>query len=205
MIKPHLQLITDRSLSKRPFLEMIEESLQGGVTLVQLREKNLATNDFLKLGEEVHHLTKKYQVPLIINDRLDIALAISAEGVHLGQSDKPYAEARKMLGASKIIGLTVENEHQVLIANQFSDIDYLGVSSIFATGTKNDIQHIFGLEGLQKVRSLTPHFLVGIGGINLDNCKDVIKSGADGIAVVSVICSNPHPQQIVNKLLEVIK
>lgn len=198
---PHLHLVTDRTLSHLPFLQMIEESLRGGITTLQLREKNISTKEFIALGEQVKRLTKFYNVPLIINDRVDVAIAIDAEGVHLGQSDMPYPIAREILGPNKIIGLTVENDEQVIDAEKYLDINYLGVSSLFPTGTKDDIQTIFGLDGLKRVRSLTKHNLVAIGGVNLQNVQDVLLHGANEVAVVSAICSAANPEEKVQEFL----
>jgi thiamine-phosphate pyrophosphorylase len=188
-----LYLVTDRSLSNmRPIERIVEEAVKGGVTMVQLREKNCCTNDFVKLAIRLKQILKQYNVPLIINDRLDIVLAADAEGLHIGQSDMPYPIARKILGYNKIIGLSVETIAQAKDANLL-DVDYIGISPVFFTGTKTDIQTPLGLEGIREIASFTKHHIVGIGGIHAGNAKAVIEAGAAGVAVVSAIVSADDP------------
>jgi len=190
-----LYLVTDRSLSKgRPIEWIVEEAVKGGVTMVQLREKDCSTNDFLELAILLKKTLEQYNVPLIINDRIDIVLAANADGLHIGQSDMPYHIARKILGYKKIIGLSVETSSQAKEANLL-DVDYIGISPVFATGTKTDISTPLGLEGIREIASFTKHPIVGIGGIHILNTKAVIDAGAKGIAVVSAICSATDPQQ----------
>jgi thiamine-phosphate pyrophosphorylase len=129
---------------------------------------------------------------LIINDRLDVALAANADGLHIGQSDMPYAMARQLLSKDKIIGLSVENMDQVLKANDL-DVDYIGISPVFSTPTKTDTAQPFGLEGIRQVMAVSLHPAVAIGGINFTNATSIIRAGANGIAVVSAICSASNP------------
>lgn len=199
-----LYLVTDRSLSLgRPLETVVEEAVRGGVTMVQLREKDASTLDFYNLAMRLKSILKPYNVPLIINDRLDIALACDAGGLHIGQSDMPYTVARKLLGKNKIIGLSVENVEDALDANNL-DVDYIGISPVFSTQTKTDTATALGLEGIREITRISGHPSVGIGGINLANAQDIIQAGADGISVVSAIMSAPDPQQSARQLKEII-
>lgn len=204
MIPWQLYLVTDGPLSKgRPVELIVEQALAGGVTCVQLREKNIATRDFIALTERVLPLTRAAGVPCLINDRIDVALATNADGVHLGQQDMPYHMARHLLGPDKIIGLSVETVEQAQAA-QALDVDYLGVSPIYCTPTKEDLQTQFGLAGLRDVRARSQHPLVAIGGLNLQTIPDVVRTGADGIAVVSAICSAEDPRAAASELYQCI-
>lgn len=195
MIDLSLYLVTDRLLSLGRDMEwIVEESVKGGVTMVQLREKDCSTREFIGLAIRLKQKLAPYNVPLIINDRMDVALAADADGLHIGQSDMPYEMARKLLGKEKIIGLSVENFEQALEANAM-DVDYIGISPVFSTATKTDTSQPFGIEGLQKVMGVTKHAAVAIGGINLNNAKEIIQSGANGLAVVSAICSADNPRE----------
>ena len=199
-----LYLVTDRSLSLgRPLETVVEEAVRGGVTMVQLREKDASTLDFYNLAMRLKSILKSYNVPLIINDRLDIALACDAEGLHVGQSDMPYAVARKLLGKDKIIGLSVESIQDAIDANNL-DVDYIGISPVFGTQTKTDTAPALGLEGIREITRISGHPSVGIGGINLTNAQDIIQAGADGISVVSAIMSASDPQRSARQLKETI-
>ena len=188
-----LYLVTDEVLSKgRPIEWIVEEAVKGGVTMVQLREKNSTTRDFVERAIKLKSSLSKYDVPLIINDRLDVLLACDADGLHIGQSDMPYQIARKILGKNKIIGLSIESLEEAEETNLL-DVDYIGISPVFSTMTKTDTKIEFGLDGVKKVTSICRHPSVGIGGINLTNAADIVASGADGIAVVSAIMSADNP------------
>lgn len=196
----NLYLVTDRSLSLgRPLEQVVEEAVKGGVTMVQLREKYCSTLEFYQQAVLLKKLLFHYNVPLIINDRLDIALACDADGVHIGQSDIPYAIARKMLGYGKIIGLSVETMEQAREANLL-DVDYIGISPVFKTPSKTDTLQPFGKEGVQQVMSFTKHPSVAIGGIHPDNAGEIFCAGANGIAVISAIMSAPDPQKAAREL-----
>jgi thiamine-phosphate pyrophosphorylase len=172
--------------------------------MVQLREKHLSTRLFIDEARRIKRLLALYKVPLIINDRVDVALAAGAEGVHIGQDDMPYPEARRLLGGAAIIGLSVETEEQVREAEAF-DVAYLGVSPIFDTPTKTDTKGSWGLEGLARVRKLSRHPLVAIGGISEVNAESVIRTGADCIAVVSALSSAPDPRKAAERLNGIIQ
>ena len=200
-----LYLVTDRELSNgRSLSYIVEEAVKGGVTMVQLREKDCTTREFYELGIRMKALLAPLHIPLIINDRLDIALAVDADGLHIGQSDMPWQVGRGILGKNKILGLSVETMQQVEEANRM-DVDYIGISPVFATLTKTDTLQPFGLKGLKEATSLSRHPAVAIGGINLQNAAQVMDSGADGIAVVSAISSVDNPQQAATQLKLAIK
>lgn len=203
-----LYLVTDRALSQgRPLAEIVRAAAAGGATMVQLREKECDTREFVELGRALHDLLKPLGIPLIVNDRADIARVIEAEGLHIGQHDMTYADARGVLGPEAIIGLSVENEEQARECLSFAGLDYIGASPVFATPTKTDTAQALGLEGLQRLRRIVgPEMpMVAIGGINRSNIQDIIRSGADGVAVVSAICSAPDPEAAARALLHEIK
>jgi len=200
-----LYLVTDRALcGNRSIADVVIEAVSGGVSCVQLREKDLSTRAFIEEARIILKLLKPYKVPLIINDRVDVALASGADGVHIGQDDMPYETARKLMGKDAIIGLSVETWEDVENA-QSLDVDYLGVSPVFATPTKTDTKGAWGLDGLVRIRSFSRHSLCAIGGINMKNAADVVKAGASSIAVVSAICSAENPYLEAQKLSTIIK
>lgn len=199
-----LYLVTDRPLSLGRDMEwIVEEAVKGGVTMVQLREKDCSTREFIELAVRVKKALQPHNVPLIINDRLDVALAADADGLHIGQSDMEYGTARKLLGKDKIIGLSVENIEQVHQANEL-DVDYIGISPVFSTSTKTDTALPFGLTGVEQTMKISRHPAVAIGGINLSNAADIMLAGANGIAVVSAICSAESPMEAAKLLKEKI-
>jgi thiamine-phosphate pyrophosphorylase len=190
-----LYLVTDRSLSRgRSSLEIVRAAVRGGVTCVQLREKTGATRAFIEEALSVKAFLDSCGVPLIINDRVDVALAVGADGVHLGQSDLPLAAARALVGASMVIGISAESVRDAVEA-QSGGADYLGVSPIFATPTKTDTATPLGLDGLRAIRAAVKTPLVAIGGLNRGNAAAAIRSGADGVAVVSAIVAAEDPEQ----------
>jgi len=200
-----IYLVADRTACLgRPVEEVILAAVKGGVSIVQLREKDVSTRFFIEEAQRIKELLAPYDVPLIINDRIDIALAVDADGVHIGQEDMPYPVARRLLGRSKIIGLSVETEAQVKEAETF-DVDYISVSAVFPTPTKTDVKHVWGLEGLKRVKTLSRHKVVAIGGINSHNAAEVIQAGADSIAVVSAICSAEDPEVAARQLKEIFE
>ncbi|MBN1545336.1 MAG: thiamine phosphate synthase [Syntrophaceae bacterium] len=189
-----LYLVTDRELcGVRGVESVVEQAVKGGVRYVQLREKDTTTRDFIELAARIKDILAPMRVPLIINDRVDVALAVGADGVHVGQDDMPYQTARRIMGPSALIGLSVESWDDV-VAAQSLDVDYLGVSPVFSTPTKTDTKGVWGLEGLARIRAYSRHPLVGIGGINAANTEAVVKAGADCVAVVSAICAAEDPR-----------
>lgn len=186
-----LYLVTDRTcLGDRDLAQSIESAIQGGVTLVQLREKSVSTREFLKLAEIVKEITTRYGISLIINDRLDIALAVDADGLHVGQDDLPMLKARELLGPNKIIGVSASTLAEALLAQQ-QGADYLGVGAIFSTSTKTDAKEV-SLKQLELIKKSVSIPVVGIGGINVSNAKQVMATGIDGVSVVSAILAQEN-------------
>ena len=199
-----LYLVTDRGLARgRSTLEIVSAAVDGGATVVQLREKDCSTRDFIEQGLTIKEFLKDRGVPLIINDRVDVAQAVEADGVHLGQTDMPLAVAKKILGDSIIIGISAESLQDAIEAEK-GGADYLGASPIYATPTKTDTAPPLGLEGLQEIREAVRIPLVAIGGLNCDNAAEVIRNGADGVAVVSAIIAADDPQKAANTLKQII-
>jgi thiamine-phosphate pyrophosphorylase len=198
-------LVTDRRISSpRAVDDIVAAAARGGVTIVQLREKDLPTKEFINAARSAREILSPYGVPLIINDRVDVALACRADGVHIGQNDMPYPDARRLMGPDAIIGLSIETMEQAMEAQKW-DVDYLGVSPVFHTATKEDIAAEWGLAGLKMLRSKSRHPLVAIGGINLRNAKSVIGAGADGLAIVSGICGSLNPEGATGDFLECVR
>lgn len=189
-----LYLVTDQGLTRgRPLADVVEAAVRGGATCVQLREKQLATRDFVAMAMVLRSLLAPLRVPLVINDRIDVALACGADGVHLGQDDMPPGDARRLLPPHVFIGWSVETPAQVRQA-ALLPVDYLGVSPVFATPTKTDTKAPWGLAGLREARALTVLPLVAIGGIHAGNAREVMAAGADSVAVVSALCGADDPQ-----------
>ncbi len=194
-----LYFITDSTgISEEEFLEKAESALKGGVTLLQLREKNKTTREYITLAEKVHFLTEKYNVPLIIDDRVDVAMAVGCEGVHLGQSDMPIDAARKILGENIIIGATAKSVEQALEAYN-SGADYLGVGAIFPTATKVKTIHT-STETLSKICNAVPIPVNAIGGLNKNNINVLNGIDISGICVVSAVMKADKPEEEVKKL-----
>ena len=200
-----LYLVTDRPLSGgRDMAWIVREAAAGGVTMVQLREKECSTAEFIALARELKRALQPLGIPLIINDRVDVALAVDADGVHIGQSDMPYDVARRLLGPDKIIGLSVETMEEVIAANAL-DVDYIGISPVYATPTKTDTLAPFGLEGIEEVMRLSRHRCVAIGGMNRDTIGEVIARGVEGVAVVSAIVAADSPREASEELAAIIR
>jgi thiamine-phosphate pyrophosphorylase len=196
-----LYLVTDRRLSLgRSIEDVVLASVKGGVTCVQLREKECSSREFLDLALRLKAELSGSGVPLIINDRIDVALAAGADGVHLGQSDIPLQMARKISAGRLIIGVSASSVEDAVRAES-GGADYVGISPVFSTPTKTDTSEPQGLEGVRKMRQAVKIPLVGIGGLNLSNAGQVIKSGADGVAVVSAIVSSSDPEKAAKDLL----
>ena len=200
-----LYLVTDRVLCGNRSLEGVaHQALVGGAACIQLREKDVSTRFFVEEARKMKALTVRFRVPLIINDRIDVALASGADGVHIGQDDMPYAEARRLMGPKAIIGLSVETWDDVVEAEEL-DVNYLGVSPVFETPTKTDTKGNWGLEGLARIKAYSHHPLVAIGGLNASNAKEAVMAGADCIAVVSAICAAPDPLLASREINDIIQ
>lgn len=187
-------VITDRRLAgDRPLTEVVAAAVRGGATVVQLRDKAATTRELLRMGEELLAVTRPAGVPLIVNDRLDVALALDADGVHLGQEDLPAAVARRLLGPDKILGVSADTVEEALEAQQ-AGADYLGVGDVFGTRSKPDAGEAIGLEGLRRVAEAVRIPVVGIGGVTAENAAAVVEAGAAGVAVLSAVMGAPDPE-----------
>ena len=172
--------------------EQVRRLIGGGEAFIQLREKYAAPQDFYNAAEDALKIARENNVKLIINDRVDIALALKADGVHLGQDDLPPAEARRILGEKAIIGFSTHSVEQAVEAVKMP-VEYIAIGPVFATRTKENPDEIVGLEGVSRVREAIGDFpLVAIGGIGLNNFSDVLRAGADSVAVISDIISRPE-------------
>ena len=200
LIDLSLYLVTNNSEDEEKFLNIIEESIKGGVSVVQLREKNAETLDFYNLALKVKEITRKYNVPLIINDRIDIALAIDADGVHVGQSDIPAKIARSMIGEDKILGVSAATIKEAAKA-QLDSTDYIGVGAVYPTNTKDDASAVSKKELKEIVESVNIP-VVAIGGITKENVCELRDSGISGISVVSAIMNAQNPKLASENLLK---
>jgi len=181
-----LYAVTDRTwLKGRSLADAVDEALRAGVTFLQLREKELDYESFLRLAKEIKIIADKYKVPYVINDNVDVAMACGADGVHVGQEDMDARDVRKIIGPSKILGVSAQTVDQALRAEE-SGADYIGVGSVFPTSTKPDAEAV-SLETLKEICRTVSIPVVAIGGINRDNAMKLAGSGIDGIAVVSAI------------------
>jgi thiamine-phosphate pyrophosphorylase len=199
-----LYLVTDRALSLgRSNLEVIEAAVSGGVTVVQLREKEASTQEFYQEGLRIKDYLKAAHIPLIINDRIDIALALDADGVHLGQEDMPVDVARKILGPHKIIGASAFTTEEAGAAESMG-ADYVGLSPIFATKTKPELVEEIGIKKISSLKRAVKIPVVGIGSMNQTNAYEAVRAGLDGVAVVSAICSQEDPRAAAQALKKVV-
>lgn len=199
-----LYLCTDRGLMSSPTVEeAVEQAILGGCTLIQLREKDCSSRDFYETARSVKAVTDRYNIPLIINDRPDIALAVGADGVHVGQSDLPCKVLRGILGEDKIIGVSASNLEEAVQAEK-DGADYLGVGAMYATGTKTDAE-IVSMDELRKIREAVSLPIVVIGGINRETAPAFRNTGIDGLAVVSAVIAQPDIREAARELLDLFK
>ena len=199
-----LYFITDSTgFNEDEFLFRVEEALKGGATILQLREKDKSTREYIELAEKVHSITKNYNVPLIIDDRVDVALAIDAEGVHVGQSDMPVSTARKLMGEDKTVGATAKTVSQALEAYE-QGADYLGVGAIYPTTTKVKTV-LTSTETLDAICKAVPIPVNAIGGLNKNNVDILRGTGISGICVVSAIMKSDDPKTETEILLSLAK
>lgn len=181
-----LYAVTDRSwLSDRSLATLVEESIKAGVTFVQLREKNLNFNEFVELAKEIKIITDKYNVPYVINDNVEVALACNADGVHVGQRDMGASNVREKIGTDKILGVSVQTVEQAILAEK-NGADYIGVGAVFSTSTKLDASDV-SFDTLKEICTAVSIPVVAIGGINKENILELSGSGVNGVAVVSAI------------------
>ncbi len=199
-----LYLVTDRGLMSTGTLEeAVEQALAGGCTMVQLREKELPAREFYQSALRVREITKRHGVPLIVNDRVDVAMAAGADGVHVGQGDLPAREARRLIGPGKLLGVSVANEAEALRA--VSDgADYLGVGAMYPTDTKTDTREVT-MEELVHIRRAVSVPIVVIGGINERTAPDFAGTGIDGLAVVSAVIAQPDIAAASRRLAELFR
>lgn len=212
-----LYLVTDSTaavLGDKDLVSVVESAIAGGVTLVQYRDKTSETNDLIKMAGRLHEVTKKHQVPLLINDRVDVAMVVGAEGVHLGQDDMDIIDARKLLGAEAIIGVTCSNFEEAYTATT-NGANYLGIGTMYATPTKENTKSIIGPQGTKQIlEGLSAYNIdiatVAIGGINASNVQRIMyQSGSsskslDGVAVVSALVAAPDPRATAQHLRRLI-
>ena len=199
-----LYLCTDRRLMTSPTIEAsVESALRGGTTVIQLREKDCSSREFYELGLRVKKITERYHAPLIINDRVDIALAVGAAGVHVGQGDLPCKVVREMIGPDMIVGVSAATLEEAVRAEQ-DGADYLGVGAMYATATKTDTRPV-SMEELLKIRAAVKIPIVVIGGINKQTLGNFKGTGVDGLAVVSAIVAQPDPEAAARELLRMWK
>ncbi|RNJ26030.1 thiamine phosphate synthase [Halosegnis longus] len=198
-------LVTEARFSTHPTVETVEAAIAGGVDVVQLREKATSVRERYDLGRRLREVTRAADVPLIVNDRVDLAAAIDADGVHLGDDDLPVGVAREQLGGDAIIGRsvsTVEAAEEAAAAGA----DYLGVGAVFATGSKetDPEESEIGLDAVRAIDAAVDIPFVGIGGIDVTNARDVIAAGADGVAVISAITDTDDPEAATRSLRETV-
>ena len=196
--------VTDRTwLNGQTLEEQVEKAIKGGATFLQLREKKLCYDDFLKQAIELKKITDKYNIPFVINDNVDIAIAVDADGVHVGQKDMEAGKVRQKLGQNKIIGVSVQTVEQAILA-QKQGADYLGVGAVFSTSTKLDASEV-SFETLQKICNAVSIPVVAIGGISQSNILQLKGSGIDGVAVVSAIFAQKDITQATKELVALSK
>jgi len=196
-----LYLVTDKSDDVEKFLKTIEEAIKGGASVVQIREKTADTLDFYNLALKVKEITEKHDVPLIINDRVDVALAVDAEGVHVGQSDMPCDVTRALVGPDKIVGVSAATIEEARKAER-DGADYIGTGAVFPTATKDDAPKITKKDLKEIVESISIP-VVAIGGITLNNAHELNDTGIAGLSVVSAIMSSENPKKSSEELLKI--
>lgn len=200
-----LYAIIDNSIrSDLSNIEIAKRVLAGGARILQVRGKGLSSKELLNQSREIRKLTREAGATFIVNDRADIALLSDADGVHLGQDDLPISEARKILGRGKLIGISTHNIEQALKAEQ-EGADYIGFGPVFGTKTKADAEEAKGIEALKEVKKKVSIPVIAIGGINLENLKEVIAAGADGVAVISAIVKAENIEETTKRFIEAFK
>jgi len=205
LIDYSLYLITDRSFTgERDLLEVVAAAVRGGVTMVQLREKTVTAREVFARARSLRTLLEPAGIPLIINDRLDIAIAAACAGVHVGPQDMPVGVVRRAMGPDMLLGVSVHTAEDALEAEK-AGADYISVSPVFYTSTKPNISSPVGLKGVKTISDAVSIPVVGIGGINGSNIADLIRAGARGGAVVSAIMADPNPEEAASRLILTVK
>lgn len=198
-------VITDRrTAGDRSLLDIVRAAIRGGATVVQLREKAASTRAMIELGQALLEITRAAGIPLIVNDRVDVALAIGAEGVHVGQDDMPAAMARRLIGPDRILGVSARTVEEAIQAER-DGADYLGAGDVFGTPTKPDAGPPIGVEGLRQIVRAVSIPVVAIGGVTPQNASAAIGAGAVGVAVISAVVGAPDPEAAARQLREVVE
>lgn len=205
LVDYRLYFVTDPRLNKGyTVLEQVEFALQGGVKMIQIREKELPLGEYIKLASKALKLTRSHDAYLIINDAVEVVKATGADGLHLGQEDMPLREARAILGSNVIIGVSVKTVDEAMQA-EADGADYVAVNGVFPTATKDDLGYCPGLTGVSRIKQCTRLPVVGIGGINLSNCCSILEAGADGIAVVTAITMSENISSTCRSFFETMR
>lgn len=196
-----LYVVTDRTwLGDNSLAEQVEQTIIAGATFIQVREKHLSFDEFVKIAQDIKAVTDKYKIPFVINDDVDVAIKVKADGIHVGQSDLKAKNVRELIGENKILGVSVQTVEQAKEAEECS-ADYLGVGAVFSTSTKDDANRV-SLDTLKQICSAVSIPVVAIGGISENNILELAGSGVDGIAVISAIFANPDIKKATRELLE---
>ncbi len=200
-----LYVITDAKLSRgRSHLEVAQAAIEGGTSIIQFRDKEMTTRQLVETAGKIKELTEEADIPLIVNDRLDVALAVEADGVHVGQDDMPADMARQLIGPHKILGVSASTVEEVLQAEE-DGADYVSASPVFTTPTKPDTPPPTGLEGLRAIVEAVNLPVIAIGGINEKNAAEVMEAGAQGVAVISAVVSAPDIAAAARHLRETLE
>lgn len=200
-----LHLITNcQDWPNDKYLQFIETIATAGISDIQLRQKNWSSQDLLAFGRELSAILKPTPVNLIVNDSLELAVKLDADGIHLGQQDISPDLARKTLGSNKKIGLSIETLPQLHIANSLSSINYVAASAIFPSKSKNNIRHLWGIDGLQQFCTLSHHPVIAIGGINHENLASITATNITGVAIISAIHEATNPTQYIAQLTAIL-
>ena len=200
-----LYLVTDRYLcGKLGPIDTVKQAVMGGVTCVQLRDKDCTTDELIRYGKDIKEFLDHKNIPLIVNDNLEAAIQIGASGIHVGQSDMKVSDIRDIIGSSMIVGLSCENLEQARLVDS-KDVDYIGISPLFTTPTKQNHSTPIGMQGLSDMVELLDLPCVAIGGIKLEHCREIFSRGACGVAVISAICGQPSPKMAARRFQSEIK
>ena len=196
-----LHLLTHYKAPTDKYLSFIDTCAQAGITHLQLRQKDWSFTNLKAFGLDLQNILKKYNIPLIINDNLKLAIALDAHGIHLGQNDTDVNAVRQILGLNKIIGLSIENLQQLEFANSLNTIDYVAASAIFPSKSKLNLKTFWGINGLQQFCKISKHPIIAIGGINHKNIHKVRETSINGIAIISAIHEATNPKEYIYNLL----